>query len=134
MADALLKACPEPGCPELVATGRCLAHTKQGEQRRGSSASRGYGAPWVRFRTWFMERLIREGIAPVCGAALPDGPAMPDSQCRADGRLEGRRLHLDHTPPLRPEERRDRRAVCDPRRVGLLCAACHSRKTLREQR
>jgi hypothetical protein len=77
--------------------------------------------------------LIAAGIAPICGAALPDGPSMKDSECKADGRITHRRLHLDHDPPLRDEERSARRAVCNPLRVGFLCASCHSRKTNREQ-
>jgi hypothetical protein len=77
--------------------------------------------------------LIAAGVAPICGAALPDGPSMKDSTCKAEGRITFRRLHLDHDPPLRADERCDRRVVCDPLRVGFLCASCHSTKTNREQ-
>jgi hypothetical protein len=58
---------------------------------------------------------------------------MVDSRCKAIGLLNDRDLHLDHTPPLRPEEREDRAAVEDPKRVGFLCGSCHTAKTRREQ-
>jgi 5-methylcytosine-specific restriction enzyme A len=121
-------------CPNLVESGRCPDHQRQVEQRRGSSAARGYGSTWRAFRDWFKNRLIVLGIAPVCGAALPGGPAMTWSQCKALGILNDRNLNLDHEPPLRPDERSNRRAIEDPLRVGFLCPECHSRKTLAEQR
>lgn len=135
MPAALLRACSEPGgCPELVESGRCPKHQRQTEQRRGTATSRGYDSYWSKvFRPRFMRLLIAAGVAPVCGAALPGGPAMTASTCKAQGLLNDRHLHLDHDPPLRPEERGDRRAVCDPLRVGFLCRADHARKTQREQ-
>ena len=54
------------------------------------------------------------------------------SRCRRRGVLTATKLHLDHEPPLRPEERRDRRAVENPLRVGFLCPSCHSAKTLEQ--
>lgn len=130
----LLRACAEPGCPELVQAGRCPAHARVVEQRRGTATSRGYDSHWTRiFRPWFIAQLIKHGIAPACGAALPGGPSMADSHCKAEGRLNGRHLHLDHDPPLTDAERRDRRAVEDPTRVGFLCRECHGAKTQREQ-
>jgi hypothetical protein len=35
---------------------------------------------------------------------------------------------------LQPDERQNPERVCDPARVQLLCRACHSVKTRREQR
>jgi hypothetical protein len=58
---------------------------------------------------------------------------MAHSRCRAEGRLNDRDLHLDHDPPLTDDERKDWRNVCDPRRVGFLCASDHARKTLAER-
>ena len=130
----MLKPCSEPRCPELVTAGRCQAHTKLKEQRRGSAASRGYDSHWSRvFRPLFIQMLIAAGVAPVCGAALPGGPSMAYSRCKAEGRLNAQRLHLDHDPPLRADERGDRRKVEDPLRVGFLCEADHARKTQAEQ-
>jgi hypothetical protein len=136
MPSALLKACPGDGgtCPELVASGHCAKHQRLLEQRRGTATARGYDSYWSKvFRPRFMRLLIAAGVAPVCGAALPGGPAMTSSTCRANGLLNDRHLHLDHNPPLRPEERAHRHLVCDPLRVGLLCEADHARKTQREQ-
>jgi hypothetical protein len=64
---------------------------------------------------------------------MPGGPSSQHSICRAQGLLNGERLHLDHDPPLRDEERHDPRAVMDPLRIVLLCATCHNTKTAREQ-
>ena len=130
--SALLRGCSESGCPELVEEGKCAAHRRSFEQRRGSSAARGYGGTWRAFREWFRQHLIARGIAPVCGAALPDGPSMSESRCRQAGILNDQKLELDHDPPLRHEERRDRAAVEDPKRVGFLCQSCHAAKTARE--
>lgn len=131
--------CLTPRCPGLATyRGRC-AQCNQGHQRqRGSAHSRGYTSYWQNvFRPQFIQMLIAEGIVPVCGAALPGGPRTQDSQCRADGHLtftssDGSALHLDHEPPLTDAERQNRAAVCDPMRVRLLCASCHSGKTQRE--
>lgn len=115
-------------------SGRCPTHARDREHRRGSPTSRGYDSYWSRvFRPWFFNQLIAHGIAPVCGAALPGGPAMTDSRCRAAGLLNDKERELDHDPPLQPGEQRDRDTVCNPLRVGVLCKSCHSAKTQREQ-
>lgn len=134
MPSALLKPCAEPGgCPELVEEGRCATHERKRERFRGSASSRGYTWEWTKFRARFKEQLIAAGIAPVCGAALPGGPSGADSRCMAEGVLEDQRLHLDHSPPLKREERPamagHRRFIDDPLRVRFLCASCHSAVT-----
>jgi len=59
------KPCPQPGCGELVESGRCPAHQAQPEQAetrrrfdawRGSARQRGYDARWERFRAYFIAR------------------------------------------------------------------------------
>lgn len=37
-----LRVCAEPGCPELVESGRCATHRREREQRRGTRQQRGY--------------------------------------------------------------------------------------------
>lgn len=136
MPTALLKPCPGGGgtCTQLVASGRCAEHARADEHQRGTATARGYDSHWSKvFRPWYLRQLIAHGIAPVCGAALPGGPAMTASTCKAQGRLNDRRLQLHHDPPLRDDERGDRRIVEDPRRVGLLCAADHAAETRRQQ-
>jgi hypothetical protein len=79
------------------------------------------------------KRLLTLGQPVACGASLPNGPLMVDSACARAGLLVTTRLHLDHEPPLRPDERDDPHAICDPLRVGFLCHSCHSRKSLRQR-
>lgn len=133
MPSALLHPCSVPGCPALTDQPRCPVHTKQADRQRGTPTERGYNAAWRDFRRRFKNTLIMHGIAPVCGAALPGGPLMAASRCRAEGRLNDVALELHHDPPLQPHERQDRRAVCNPLRVGWLCKACHSRATQEQQ-
>lgn len=127
MPDALLRACSSPGCPELTTGTACRAH------RRGSAHQRGYTRTWEVFRAWFIAKLIGFGIAPVCGARWPGEPSTGDSACQREGRLNNRRLHLDHTPPLADAERANERVVCDVHRVQLLCRECHNAKSARER-
>lgn len=135
MPMALGRACVVFGCGEVAShRGRCPAHARVSDLRRGSATQRGYDAVhWRPFRVQFARALVGAGIAPTCGATLPGGPSMADSQCRAAGVVTSTHLHLDHDPPLRPEERGDWRVVCDASRVGWLCASCHDRRTRRQQ-
>ena len=140
MPSALLRACAYPGgCPELTEGHLCTAHQKERESRRGSAHARGYTRHWRQvFIPLFERMLIAAGLAPVCGAALPDGPRMTESRCNSLGVLtffnqDGSRLHLHHNPPLQEHERDDRQAVEDPRRVGFLCQSCHAAETLASQ-
>lgn len=43
-AGKALTTCPEPGCPELVTSGRCFVHRRQRDLARGSRHERDYGA------------------------------------------------------------------------------------------
>lgn len=123
------------GCGALVQTsGRCPACSRVLEQRRGTSTERGYGVAWRAFRLFFISLLISAGYAPVCGAALADGPKTDHSRCKAQGletwaSADGSSLHFDHEPPLEDHERADTVKVCNPQRIQLLCKACHSAKT-----
>lgn len=138
MPTAPLRPCPQSGCSVLTIGGPCADHARAREQRRGTAHQRGYTyRHWSTFRPRFLAMLVDAGIAPVCGAALPDGPQTQHSQCHQDGLLtftsaDGSSLHLDHEPPLRQDERTNPDAVCDPQRIQLLCAACHARKTASE--
>lgn len=46
-----MRVCSEPGCPELVENGRCTAHRRSHEQRRGTRQSRGYDRRYELTRT-----------------------------------------------------------------------------------
>jgi hypothetical protein len=122
------------GCGTLAGKGGCPTCKRAKARRRLSSKARGYGTPWWKaYRLHFIERLVLAGIAPFCGAALPDGPRTSDSACAQDGvytyrSTDGSSLHLDHAPALTLEEQGRQAAMCEDRRVQLLCAACHARK------
>ena len=122
MAQSRLRVCAEPGCPALGAASRCGAHTRpslrpaerrQSEREydrdRGSAASRGYGPVWRRLR------LMQLRAYPLC--ADPDG--------RHGDRIEPA-TQVDHIIPLR------RGGSGEASNLQSLCAACHSRKTNRE--
>ena len=94
--SALMRTCRAPGCPALVAHGRCPTHARQAERRRGSASSRGYDHRWRQVRERFFQRLIALGIAPVCGARLPGAPMTTDSWCLAEGVLNAAHRHVDH--------------------------------------
>ena len=126
------------GCGALVRHGRCASCTKVTEQRRGTANARGYTyRDWQPFRRRFLALLVEADILPVCGAALPSGPAARESACR-DAQIatftsaDGSSLHLDHEPKLEDWERHDPARVCDPTRIVLKCAECHNRKTAKE--
>ena len=135
MPTATLPFCPVPGCSER-SHGPCRTHRaakhQQVDARRGSRHERGYDSKWVRFIVTFRQMLIARRIIPACGAKL-SGILSSRSQCVAQGRITLEGLHLDHDPPLEDWERRDPRRVCDPHRVGFLCAACHTIATRHDQ-
>lgn len=131
MAPGFLRRCVAPGCSALVRSGRCAEHARAAWQRRGKVSQRGYGYTWQLFRERFKALLIRAGIAPACGASLPNGPSMRESRCKANGLTNGEDLQLHHDPPLTDGERSVRALVEDVTRVGFLCRSCHSATTAR---
>lgn len=100
-----------PGCPELTDGGRCQAHARQADRRRGTATQRGYGS---RHRTRFRAKVLeRDRICVVCKRA----PA----------------TEADHYPM-------DRRTLVlkgldpdDPKHGQGLCKPCHSRRTAQLQ-
>lgn len=79
------------------------------DRRRGSSAARGYGARWQRYRISYLLR------HPAC------------EQCRLEGRLVAAEV-IDHIIPHRGDES----LMWDEANHQALCKACHDRKTARE--
>lgn len=99
-----MRACAEPGCPELIKTGnRCTArgHAQAKEHARGSRQARGYDAEHDRLRREWTPKVATGTIR----CANPD--------CR---RLiqPGERWDLGHTPDRRgyrgPEHERCNRS------------------------
>ena len=108
-----LRPCAHPRCPELVESGCCPPHqvkrqelARAVDRRRGSAASRGYGARWRRYREWFLER------HPVCACGC-EKPA----------------TDVDHIVPVSgPDDPR----FWDPTNHQALTHECHSAKTATE--
>ncbi|WP_350494686.1 HNH endonuclease [Roseiconus lacunae] len=102
--------CVEPGCNQLVTSGRCDRHKARGSKNRSGDPfySR---KPWRNFRR---ERLKHE---PVCRA------------CKADGRTRAASV-VDHIVPraIRPD------LELDWDNTQSLCVPCHNRKTMTEDR
>lgn len=96
--------CPEPGCPALTQGGRCLAHRRARERRRGTSAQRGYGGQWRRIRKLVLAR------DPIC---------RDDSGCGAPS------TEADHIKPLR------RGGTHDMSNLRGLCRRHHASATVK---
>jgi 5-methylcytosine-specific restriction protein A len=105
-----MRVCSRPGCPELVASGRCDACKQQADRRRGSAASRGYDNRWARRRRAY---LARHPICVLCGGQAQVADHYPTS--RRD-LLALRVGDVDADHHLRP-----------------LCLKCHASETARHQ-
>jgi 5-methylcytosine-specific restriction protein A len=114
MPAAFSKPCQMPGCQQLTTKGHyCRDHYKSRrtayDHRRGSSAQRGYGGRWQRYR----EQYFADPEHALCVLCL----------------LEGRTTlaeHIDHKIPADP----DSPLFWDPTNHQPLCKPCHSRKTV----
>jgi len=128
--DAALRPCAG-NCGAKVKRGRCSACTTRVEQRRGSAWQRGYDRDWNHFRNVTFPALLAEvGLIPMCGVALPGGPALRESLCKQAGfYVSGPGLQLHHDPPLQDWEQEHPEIVCQPLRCGFLCRACHTNAT-----
>jgi hypothetical protein len=115
-------------CPTCTGIRRRLA-----DAQRDSTDARGYTRRWKHFRAAFFRMLIARHVIPMCGARLSGVPSA-SSLCSKQSRMTFDDLHLDHDPPLEAWERSRPERVCDPQRVGFLCASCHSAKTRHEMR
>ena len=103
------KPCNYPGCKELVNKGYCDKHKKQGrgyDDNRMTSAQRGYGYKWQKYRAMF----IKDN--PICVT------------CLADGVVEVATV-VDHIKP----HRGDYDLFWDTANHQALCKRCHDAKT-----
>jgi 5-methylcytosine-specific restriction protein A len=116
MPTAALKPCLQPGCPALVAFGRCDRHKqtqqRQQDERRGSSNERGYGSAWQKARAAFLRK------HPLCECE--------DCQAGVLRTLAAR--VVDHKVP----HRGDRALFWDSSNWQAMAIECHNRKTVRE--
>lgn len=108
-----MRPCARPGCPNIVAAGRCEGcHRERGRQlddRRESSYARGYNSKWRKARIYFLS------ARPTC------------DHCALDGRATAAR-EVDHIIP----HRGDVVLFWDQSNWQPLCSSCHGRKTLLE--
>lgn len=105
MPVAPMRLCPAPGCTIRVVKGRCAAHTRQVEQRRGTRQQRGYDHAWLKLRAWFLTQ------HPLCVF------------CEQQGHITAA-TDVDHIVPFC--------GLDDPRRLNVLnlralCNPCHMR-------
>ena len=105
-----LRPCLQPGCPNLVATGRCPDHQRVRERQRGSAASRGYDRLHQRRRAVVLAR------DPLCVACLAAGRVVPTT---VD----------DHIVPIEHGG-----SVDELSNHQGLCASCHGLKRAAESR
>jgi 5-methylcytosine-specific restriction protein A len=67
------RPCAQPGCPELVRSGRrCPTHARAYERGRGSAARRGYGVAWQHIRAAYLAAHPTCECSPDCTEAATD--------------------------------------------------------------
>lgn len=128
MAIAPPRPCRVPGCPALVkGGGYCDTHAARAPNRmadlhRGSAASRGYDAHWVRIRAQFLR------MHPLCGDAIDPDALNVDgaSRCRSEGRVTAAQV-VDHVVALRDN------GTNAHANLRALCKRCHDARTMRDQ-
>ncbi len=105
-----LKPCAEPGCPELVTTGRCPTHTTEANARYRHRGRR----KWYATKRWriLSNRVLAE--EPLC-------------DCGCGGLAE----EVDHIEPVEdaPTEAEALRRMWSRSNLKARCHASHSRKT-----
>jgi 5-methylcytosine-specific restriction protein A len=125
MTQQRLHPCPGDGttrCGVLVAERRCSLHMPKPDAYRGTSASRGYGSHWARYRAGFL------AAHPLCGDRTPDAPATTDSLCAKERRVVAASV-VDHIVPVTGP---DDPTFFEPNAHQALCETCHNRKRQRE--
>jgi 5-methylcytosine-specific restriction protein A len=115
MARRALTTCSAPGCPELVAGGRCDGCSRSAERERGSATARGYGK---RHRNGFRAAVLERDVCCVL--------------CRDSDRWTLATV-ADHHPLSRRELVERGMDPDDPEHGRGLCKSCHDKSTAVEQ-
>ena len=111
-----MRTCAQPGCPTLVARGRCATHAREADRTRGTAEQRGYDARWAAYSRRF------RAAHPVCGEQA-DGRLDPThSRCLQAGRV-GPAECVDHIIPV--SQGGD---FWNPANHQALCIACNTAK------
>jgi 5-methylcytosine-specific restriction protein A len=119
-----LKPCSTPGCPTLVARGRCTGCAGEADRRRGTRQQRGYGkAHTNRFRPG----VLRKDPLCVCTDQARTVTHHHGPQCLAPSTV------ADHYP----RDKRELQALGlddnDPQYGRGLCKVCHDHHTAQAQ-
>jgi len=120
MAMRPLRACPVPGCREIVVSGRCEKHRKEIDiprarrqsERQGTPASRGYDHRWRAYSKSFLAK------HPICADPLG-----------LHGELGAMSEVTDHIVPEWAGGK-----FWDHANHQALCRACNRRKALQDAR
>lgn len=114
MPSRILPGCSTPRCPRRSTPqgkGKCEQHIaavyQEQDERRGTSAERGYGHAWRKLRAHILS------IEPLCRS------------CAARGRVAAG-SEVDHVTP------KSKGGTDDVSNLQSLCKSCHSDKTMRE--
>jgi 5-methylcytosine-specific restriction protein A len=102
------RPCAYPGCPELVASGRCAKHQQARAFVRERERQNLYDRRWQRIRKSYLTAF------PWCADCLAQGRYTPATDVHHEVRHQGNRA-IFLSSPLRS-----------------LCHACHSRRTAAE--
>ena len=112
MPESPPRPCTQPGCPKVVRgrSSRCPAHVRerrrQHDERRGSSAQRGYGRQWRKVRVAHLSR------KPLCRFHAERGEVVSANEVD----------HIDGNSSNNEESN-----------LRSLCKPCHSARTMRDQ-
>ena len=111
MASKPGTVCPRPGCPGIVQAGVCsrcgplrVKVRREHDERRGTAASRGYGARWQRVRAMALR------AQPLCAECARQGRVTPATDVH----------HIVKRRDGGPDSFEN---------LEALCHACHSRIT-----
>lgn len=111
-----MRVCSVPGCPELTDSGRCQAHRREADQRRGTRQQRGYGRGHERR---FRPSVLRRDPLCVC----EDQAHGHTTPCLAPSTV------ADHWPLSRRELVAQGLDANDPANGRGLCKRCHDMHT-----
>lgn len=126
MPSKLKRPCLTPGCPNLTHEARCpkckTKHSRNHDARRGSAHARGYTYRWQKYAARFKRQY------PLCGQGPQAERTGEPTGCLERGIVTAAR-EVDHITPVSQGGE-----FWDSGNHQSLCRACHSSKTLREQR
>lgn len=119
------KACPVPGCPEVVAAGRCPTHRSAADKARGTAAERGYKDAGHTQR--FRPGVLRKNPLCACADTTVTAAHKHGAKCGNPSTV------ADHYPLSKRELIARGMDDDDPAHGRGLCAGCHGHHTSKAQ-